>query len=175
MTDHTTAEQLLHRYFEGNTTLDEEAELRDYFRGEDVHPALKAYDPMFRYWATAAGVTAPPAKHRAAVQRRLPLRWLTTVAAACLLLFVHNWMELEPEITGFPVAATVPIDWSKYEVTDPEEAYLVLRDALKTASTELNRGPRMTIRELGELKEVLRQKPPGGRAGELSLTTIKKY
>jgi len=54
--DHSTAEQLLHRYFEGNTTLEEEARLRDYFRGDDVHPDLKAYDAACRF----AGSLRPP-------------------------------------------------------------------------------------------------------------------
>lgn len=157
MMDHITAEQLLHSYFEGNTTLEEEARLRDYFRGDDVHPDLKAYDPMFAYWEEAAKITAPPVIKRQAVRRRLPIRWLTTVAAACTLLFAANqWLEPGPELTDFPIAEAKTIDWSKYEVTDPEEAYLVLRGALKTASTELNRGPRITVRELGELKKVLR-------------------
>ena len=157
MMDHITAEQLLHRYFEGDTTLEEEARLREYFRGDDVHPKLKIYDPMFAYWAQAAKVTPPPAKRKEAVRRRLPLRWLTTVAAACLLLLaVNHWLDTEPKLTNFPLAEAKTIDWSKYEVTDPEEAYLVLREALKTASTELNRGPRITLRELGELKKVLK-------------------
>jgi hypothetical protein len=157
MMDHITAEQLLHRYFEGNTTLEEEARLREYFRGDDVHPDLKAYDPMFTYWEEAATITAPPIRRGEAVRRRLPLRWLTTVAAACLLLLtVNHWTDTEPKLTGFPIAAAKTIDWSKYEVTDPEEAYLVLREALKTASTELNRGPRITVRELGEIKKVLK-------------------
>lgn len=157
MMDHSTAEQLLHRYFEGNTTLEEEARLRDYFRRDDVHPDLKAYNPMFAYWEEAAQITAPLVVKKEAVRRRLPVRWLTTVAAACLLLFAASqWLEPDPELTdsSSPVATT--IDWSKYEVTDPEEAYLVLRGALKTASTELNRAPRITIRELGELRKALK-------------------
>jgi len=155
MMDHSTAEQLLHRYFEGNTTLEEEARLRDYFRGDDVHPDLKAYDPMFAYWEEAAQITAPPVVKQTAVRRRLPVRWLATAAAAVLLLFAANqWLKPIPDPTG--IAEAEPIDWSKYEVTDPEEAYLVLRGALKTASTELNRAPGITIRELGELRKVLK-------------------
>lgn len=155
--DHITAEQLLHRYFEGDTTLEEEARLREYFRGDDVHPELKAYDPMFAYWEEAARITAPPLVKKEAVRRRLPVRWLTTAAAAATLLFAaDSLMDVEPAINDFPIAEAKTIDWSKYEVTDPEEAYLVLRGALKTASTELNRGPRITLRELGELRKVLR-------------------
>lgn len=155
--DHLTAEQLLHRYFEGHTTLEEEACLRDYFRGDDVHPDLRAYDPMFAYWEEAAKVTAPLVLKKKAVRRRLPVRWLTSAAAACTLLFAANqWLDPSPDLTDFPLAEAKAIDWSRYEVTDPEEAYLVLRGALKTASTELNRAPGITVRELGELKKVLR-------------------
>ncbi len=40
-------ETLLETYFEGNTTLAEEATLRDYFKSEDVASSLKKYQALF--------------------------------------------------------------------------------------------------------------------------------
>ncbi len=40
-------EQLLDVYFEGNTTLEQEAELRDYFAGDEVAPHLSVYQDLF--------------------------------------------------------------------------------------------------------------------------------
>lgn len=40
-------EKLLEVYFEGNTTLDQEAVLRAYFSGDDVAPHLSAYQDLF--------------------------------------------------------------------------------------------------------------------------------
>lgn len=160
MMTHSEAEILLHRYFEGTTTLEEETRLREYFRAGDVHPDLAELDPLFAYWAEAANVMAPPVK-KAAIRRRLPLRWLSAVAAAVLLLFAAgNWFNQQPDLTNFPIAQaeteTRAIDWSKYEVTDPEEAYKVLRNALGTASAEMNRSARITVKEISAARQILK-------------------
>ncbi len=160
MMTHTEAEILLHRYFEGNTTLAEEKRLREYFRSGDVHPDLAELDPLFAYWDEAANVVAPPVK-KAPVRRRLPIRWLSAAAAAILLLFAAgSWFNQQSGLTDVSIAQveaeTKTIDWSKYEVTDPEEAYKVLRNALGTASAEMNRSARITVREINAARKVLR-------------------
>lgn len=42
-------EQLLHKYFEGETTCEEEKELRRLFRSSNVPEEFKAYSPLFAY------------------------------------------------------------------------------------------------------------------------------
>ncbi|MFK8165449.1 MAG: hypothetical protein AB8H12_23585 [Lewinella sp.] len=155
---HTTAKTLLDRYFLGETTLEEEEQLREYFRAGDIHPDLAPYPPLFSYWEQAGEIVAPKVK-RTAVRRRLSGRSLATAAAAVAMLFcLHTWFNMPPDVVpSGPIAeANEPIDWSKYEVTDPEEAYRILRGALKTASSEINRGPEITIRELGEVRKMLK-------------------
>lgn len=153
---HTTAKLLLDRYFLCETSLEEEEQLRAYFRAGDIHPDLAAYPPMFSYWEASGGITAPPAR-RPAAQRRLPIRWLTAAAAAAsIFLCLNTWFGQQPDLTGFPMAQAKTVDWSKYEVTDPEEAYRILRGALKTASTELNRAPRLTLEEIGEVRKLMK-------------------
>ncbi|MBC6995592.1 hypothetical protein QWY85_13240 [Neolewinella lacunae] len=148
------ASALLDRYFAGESTLAEEAQLRHYFCAGDVDPDLAHYAPLFAYWTAASDVTAPR-KSRPA--RRLPLRWLAAVAVALALVLVANgWQRPTQPLSAFPIAEAKPVDWSKYEITDQKEAYRVLRAALKTASTELNRGPRITVRELRQATEALR-------------------
>lgn len=44
-----TIDRLLEKYWEGETTLIDEAELRDYFSGSEVAPRHKAYQPLFEY------------------------------------------------------------------------------------------------------------------------------
>ncbi|MBT8256075.1 MAG: hypothetical protein KJO23_05970 [Bacteroidia bacterium] len=46
-------ERLLEDYFEGNTSLVQEQELRDYFKGKDIPNHLLAYKPMFDSFAQA--------------------------------------------------------------------------------------------------------------------------
>jgi hypothetical protein len=166
MMTHPEAEILLHRYFEGTTSLDEETRLREYFRAGDVHPDLAELDPLFAYWDEAAKVMAPPAlpladtkQKRTAVRRRMPLRWLSTAAAAVMLLFVvGTWFNNSDSLMGSRTAQVEPkvIDWSKYEVTDPEEAYKVLRNALGTASAEMNRSARITVKEISAARSALK-------------------
>ncbi len=49
----TRIERLLDTYFEGNTTLAEEATLRDYFTGREVAEHLAPYAPMFKGFVQA--------------------------------------------------------------------------------------------------------------------------
>lgn len=163
MMTHLEAEILLHRYFEGTSSLNEEMRLREYFRAGDVHPDLAELDPLFAYWDEAAKVMAPPTLPQAAAKRKLtagrrkmPLRWLSSAAAAALLLFAAGTWFNGPLDTRTAQAETKTIDWSKYEVTDPEEAYKVLRNALGTASAEMNRSARITVKEISAVRSVLK-------------------
>lgn len=158
---HEAAEALLQRYFAAETTLAEEEQLRAYFRSGHAAPELRAYDPLFDYWARAR-VHAGERKSRQKRAKRLPLRRMMAAAAAILLLLtVYLTYPNEPAGRSFPIAAATtpeptPIDWSRYEVTDPEEAVRVLHGALKTASSELNRGTRITVRELRSAHQLIR-------------------
>lgn len=44
--------QLIEKYFEGDTTLQEEALLADYFAGNNIADELKQYQPLFKFFAT---------------------------------------------------------------------------------------------------------------------------
>ena len=43
--------ELIQRYFDGATSLDEERELQRYFERGDMPDALKIYSPLFRFFA----------------------------------------------------------------------------------------------------------------------------
>jgi hypothetical protein len=47
-------EDLVNKYFEGETTCEEERELRRYFTSEDVPKGLQAYRPIFAYFEEEA-------------------------------------------------------------------------------------------------------------------------
>ena len=74
--------QLLEIYFEGKSSLEEEAALRNYFNRENTDPELDCYKPLFRYFTEGR----KPATTKAPVQRKL-IVWLSSGIAACLLLF----------------------------------------------------------------------------------------
>ncbi|HZH70602.1 MAG TPA: hypothetical protein VFD80_09140 [Flavobacteriaceae bacterium] len=46
-------EQLLNKYFEGETTLKEEKVLRDYFNSTEVAPHLQVYQSMFAHFSAS--------------------------------------------------------------------------------------------------------------------------
>ena len=58
---------------------------------------------------------------------------------------------IRPGLASAPPEATA-IDWSKYEVTDPDEAARLTRAALAEVSTRLRRGSALTAVELGRLE-----------------------
>lgn len=166
--DPTTAQQLLDRYFEGETSLAEEADLRGYFSSGEVDPSHREFTSLFAYWSAAAAVEAPPAKALRMKPRLRSLRWVASVAAAVLLLLIANaWCNRQPDQlagpyaeTTFPMETSAPapktIDWSKYEVSADEEGYRALRGALKTVSTALNEPSKGAVREMDKLGSRLR-------------------
>lgn len=153
--NHQQATDLIERYFAGETSREEETRLKAYFRTGAVSPELEAYRPLFAYWAGEAAVVAPPRPGRRRV-RRLP-RILLAVAASLLLVvlvrFVHQ--REAPPVSSFPVAQRTPVDWSKHEITDEEEALRFLKTVLKSTSENLTRAPEITIRELREVERIL--------------------
>ena len=92
-------EEVLNRYFEGETSAAEERELRRFFAGADVPDHLSAYRPLFAYfdeeiaaqhdpaeeiWAEVTATT--PAVKRFAMSRRSIVYLLSTVAACVVAL-----------------------------------------------------------------------------------------
>ena len=82
--------QLLDKYFEGQTSSSEEAILRDYFSQPDTNPEFDLYKPMFQFFTEErASLKEPEGKPiKEQFNRKRLLIWLSTGAAACLLLFV---------------------------------------------------------------------------------------
>lgn len=79
-------EELLDKYFEGNTSTAEEKELRTFFSSGNIPPHLSAYKPMFAYFdeeiATAEATKSAPVRR----DKRIVLYLLSGVAAAILLV-----------------------------------------------------------------------------------------
>lgn len=152
-------EQLLDKYFEGETSLQEEAQLRTYFQRTDLPEHLQAYQPLFVYLeAEQDKVLGDDFDERVLaklreqpVSRLRQLRpWLLRAAAA-IALAIGCWWALSPTEVA-PQAAG--IDWSKYEVQSPEEAFKVTQVALLRASSGLQEGTTVATREVGHLKEL---------------------
>ena len=89
-------QELLQSYFDGATSLDEERQLQRYFAGNDIPDSLKAYRPMFTFFAEEQAVTPP--KPKAVVRNiRLNLSILTGIAASIAILFLVALPEKRPD------------------------------------------------------------------------------
>ncbi|MDR0994769.1 MAG: hypothetical protein LBL81_00580 [Tannerella sp.] len=88
-------DELLTKYFEGETSAAEERQLRAFFRSGEVPERLAAYKPLFAYFdAEIQAKTVPkPARHR-----WRPLYLSLSGIAACLLLAfcLHSFLS-KPE------------------------------------------------------------------------------
>jgi hypothetical protein len=158
--DYHTVQQLIESYFQGETSLQEEARLRQYFSQPEIDERLRPYQPLFRFLETEQERTtsssfdeqwtAPP---QARIRRlRAPrLGWYVNIAAM-LVLAIGLWFLL-PSPTGVqeaPVATA--IDWSKYEPASEAEALQMTRQALVGAATTLSTGARQALQQATRVK-----------------------
>ncbi len=102
MTHYSFIHQLVDRFMQGDTTLEEEQQLYAFFAQEPIPEELQAYAPFFRDLATMpprteADTLAPPqdivtppapARHTPFARYR---RWIAVAAAALLLVMVGRW------------------------------------------------------------------------------------
>jgi len=116
-------EKLLDKYFEANTTVAEEDQLREYFTGKEVAPQLEAFKPLFDYLSDAKEERFT--KQVPLKPRIYHYRWIS-VAAAVILAF------------GIFFG---PQQYQEYkEQRQAELAYNETRKALSLLATNLERG-----------------------------------
>ncbi|MAM29197.1 MAG: hypothetical protein CMC13_09245 [Flavobacteriaceae bacterium] len=126
----TKVEQLLASYFEGTTTLQEEAELRAYFSGSDVAPHLQAYQPMFAAFAQSKDETFT----REVVlpkEKKTTNRWWLGIAASLLVAIgVFGFFNQEPTLTAEEKEAMIAFEKTK-------EAFKLLSQNFNDGAEEL--------------------------------------
>ncbi|MEN0003264.1 MAG: hypothetical protein AAF798_03940 [Bacteroidota bacterium] len=167
--DYKQINGLLERYFEGQTSLEEEQQLQQYFAQAVIDERLQQFAPLFQFFEveqTAALDEQFDARLLEAIEeqakvvpmrstgRRVILRWLSR-AAAIVLIFAAAWWVYD---TQQPLEQT-GIDWSKYEVTDPQLAFALTQKALKGASAQIKKGSDMAqseVKYISTMTEILK-------------------
>ena len=120
-------EKLLDAYFEGNTSLEEERILRNYFTQDIVPANLQEYKLMFDYFANSkAEVSSQPIQVKP-IKKAWNLKWLS-IAASLLLLFSIYKINLNTS------------DFSDKERAAAQKAYVESQKAFKLISKSLQRG-----------------------------------
>ncbi|GEC77829.1 hypothetical protein [Flavobacterium aquatile] len=126
-------EKLIDKYFEGETSIAEENELKTYFSSLDVAQHLQQYKPVFGYFSQAkaeefkAEIPLNTKKRNVAV-------WLSIAASFVIMLGVGTFMYLNT-IEEIPSTATA---YGTYD--DPEKALAETEKALALVSEHLNTG-----------------------------------
>ena len=141
-------DNLLDKYWNGETSLEEEAQLRDYFTSGDLDEDHKELRPLFAYFNNAAqlGHNFEPdlsftRKKGRTIRMFIPK--IITIAACLTLLFTisYTWV-VQSEDTVYK---------NKYtELQDPEEALAITLDALGFVGHKIDKG----TRELSHIKEI---------------------
>lgn len=138
-------EILLEKYWEGESSLKEEQQLRQYFQSNNIDPKLKSYTPLFIGLATEQARELSKQREET-IYQSLPLkskqRMLSSIAqkhwvkiAACLALVVIGSFWLIPTPPKNTTAT-----WQEDTYEDPQKAYEEVRQTLMLLSKGLNEG-----------------------------------
>lgn len=170
---------LLDKYFEGETSLEEEAQLRRYFQEtEKLPPHLEPYGALFAYFESPIPAfsqkgedklrQALQEKQRSQAAKVRPLNrlsslrpWLAAASIALVLSLGFWWANSDSQrATGAMAAHSAEeetIDWSKYEAESPEVAYQNMAEAFKLVSRKMDEGKKQALRGIKELNEAKEQ------------------
>lgn len=126
-------EDILEKYFQGETTIAEEKELKEYFSSPNVAQHLEQYKPMFGYFSQV--------KQQKSTQN-IPLKtkkrnvaWISIAASVVVLLSIGTYFYVSEKNTA-PVVAQSEL--GTYD--DPEEALKATQKALALLSNNVNVG-----------------------------------
>jgi hypothetical protein len=125
-------EKLINSYFEGETSIAEENELKVYFSSSDVAQHLEQYKSVFGYFSQAKSQqfkATIPLK----AKKRTNVAWLSIAASVVVLFGIATFMYTNT--TEKPKQLS---DLGTYD--DPEEALAATEKALTLVSQKINVG-----------------------------------
>jgi hypothetical protein len=149
---------LLDKYFEGETSLEEESQLKAYFNGSAVASGLEAFRPLFQFFeAEKEASLSDDFEHkllrkiqeRPARRIRLFTPYIMRVAAAAAVLF--GIVALFPNQQHSHGA--VAINWEQFEPQTEEEALAEATAALELLASKLNGGAKKASKEIHKIEK----------------------
>jgi hypothetical protein len=121
-------EAILEKYFQGETSILEEKELKNYFSSSDVAQHLEQYKPLFGYFSKAKEQEFKQTIPLQAKKRNVA--WLSIAASVVVLLGISTFTYLyQPQ---------EPNDLGTYD--SPEAAFEATQKALSMLSKNVNVG-----------------------------------
>jgi len=162
--DKQKLDELLERYFQGETSLEEESWLRTQFRRRDLPGQYLAYQSWFSVIEEETALALDSSfetelldrihrEQRQSKVRRLITRPWQVAAAVVLALGLATWIW-SGDIPSQWMSSSDQIDWSQYEPDSPEEAAQIYKNALLRVSSEMNTGASKASKKLETLEEI---------------------
>ena len=166
---------LLEKYWQAETTLEEERQLAEYFRRPDIDPELASFRPMFDWLEEESQLTPDEgfdsrmlqrigseqhigsAEQRSAPTRSIRPAFSYAVAAAVILCMAISFLvSIGPGNKPSPATAiTVPSTPRETQIKDtyddPQKALAAVRHALLIASVRINQGRHITQKNIARL------------------------
>jgi hypothetical protein len=126
-------ENILEKYFQGETSIAEENELKEYFSSPNVAQHLEQYKPIFGYFSQ---VKEQKSTQEIPLQsKKRNVAWLSIAASVVVLLGVGTFMYVSEKNAAPPVAQS---ELGTYD--NPEEALAATQKALALLSNNVNVG-----------------------------------
>ena len=123
-------EVLLEKYFEGETSIAEEVELKNYFSSPNVAPHLEQYQPLFWYFSIAKEQKYTQQIPLHSIKRKVA--WLSIAASVVIMLGIGSYVYFNANV------AKENNELGSYD--DPEEALAATQKALAMLSNNVNVG-----------------------------------
>ncbi|RMG82936.1 MAG: hypothetical protein D6714_10570 [Bacteroidetes bacterium] len=151
--------QLLEKYFEGQTSVEEENRLKAYFQGGNVDESLKPYAPLFQYFGAEKQVALPDDFDDKLLEKIgggakvVSLRtrnriWMRIAAAVVLLIGAIMFIPKIQPVEAPRKSAKIIV------VEDPDEAYEVTKQALELLALKLNKGSKKAAKEVSKVEKL---------------------
>jgi len=123
-------EILLEKYFEGQTSIAEENELKNYFSSLNVAPHLEQYRPLFGYFVEAKDENFD--KKLPLISKKQKMAWLSIAASIVVLVGIASYTYFNMNKPNENAAL------GTYD--DPKEALEATQKALAMLSNNVNTG-----------------------------------
>ena len=127
-------QELLQRYFDGVTSIDEERTLQHYFAESDMPDSLKIYRPMFAFFDEERTIQ-PPAQKPAIRSFRLPAI-ITGIAASIAILIMISLPKTEVDNYVYYVNGQRIYDQTA-AIASAEEKLQMLAESIQKAQNSM--------------------------------------
>ena len=135
---HQQIEALLDKFMDGQTTVEEEALLADYFRSGDVPAEWEDYRAMFDYFDRGMeDGLVPVEQSRPSLTRQMGRRWWGIAAAACLTAAIVATVVLHQPESTTTVPDTPPIASNENAPIGETQDFASLHEAEPSPETSI--------------------------------------